>query len=46
MVSGRSRVVVQALIPVEHVPEASPEPLRHHAVQQRVDAAAQVVADT
>ena len=30
----------------EHVAEAAPEPLRHHAVQERVDAAAQVVPNT
>ena len=30
----------------EHVAEAAPEPLRHDAVQERVDAAAQVVPNT
>lgn len=30
---------------LEHVAEAAPEPLGHDAVQQRIDAAAQVIAD-
>jgi len=38
-----TRVVDHGFVPVEHVPEASPEPLGHDAVQQRVHAAAEVV---
>ena len=38
--------VSETLVPVEHVAETAPEPLRHHAVQQRVDTAAQVISDT
>ena len=38
--------VSETLVPVEHVAEAAPESLRHHAVQQRVDTAAQVISDT
>lgn len=30
----------------EHVPEPAPEPLGHDAVEQRVDAAAEVISDT
>jgi len=45
LVTCRSVIVPEAFVPVKHVPESAPEPFGHDAVEQRVDAAAQVVAD-
>ena len=46
MVSGRSVIVSQSIVSIEHVAKAAAESLRHDAVEQRIDAAAQVVTDT